>query len=82
MKPGGAIRSCLLDFGLTAIRRRNTGFFNQLHQLGHRSDTELAHHSATVNFHCLFRSTQLSGNLLVQHAGDDQLHHLKLAQRQ
>ncbi|HMJ26023.1 MAG TPA: hypothetical protein VK475_09355 [Pyrinomonadaceae bacterium] len=35
-----------------------------------------------MNFNCLFRRTKFSGNLFVQHAGDDQLHYFELARRQ
>ena len=35
-----------------------------------------------MNFYCLFRRAEFSGNLFVQHAGDDQLHHFELARRQ
>src|SRR5206468_126059 len=61
---------------------RNTGSFNQSHQLGHRGDIELLHNPAAVNFYCLLCRAQLSGNLLVQHAGNDELHYFELARCQ
>jgi hypothetical protein len=40
------------------------------------------HDAAAVDFHCLFRCAQFSGNLFVQHTPDDKLHYFELARRQ
>jgi hypothetical protein len=38
---------------------------NQTHKLSYRGNTQLLHHSATMDLHRLFRRAQLSGDLLV-----------------
>jgi hypothetical protein len=63
-------------------RPRDTGSLLQSHQLGHRGDTKLLHHPTTVDLHCLLPCTQLSGNLLVQQARNDELQYFELARRQ
>ena len=35
-----------------------------------------------MNFYRFFRGAKFPGNLFVQHAGNDKLHHFKLASRQ
>src|SRR5262249_29737572 len=41
-----------------------------------------SHHSAAMNFYCLFGRAKFSRDLFVQHASCDQLHHFKLARCQ
>ena len=53
-----------------------------VHQAGEGARLHLAHELATMHFHCDFRDTQLHGHLLVQAAGDDQLHDFAFTQAQ
>src|SRR6185312_10797591 len=45
-------------------------------------DPHLEHPPSTVELDRLFANAQFSGDLFVQHARNDQLHHLKLSRRQ
>jgi len=81
-RPGAPIAICQLDLGLTISHRREACVLDQPHELGYRGDAKLLHYAATVDFHCLLRRAQFSGNLLVQHTRDDKLHYFELARRQ
>ena len=65
-----------------SFRKRDVRFFNQTHKFCNGSDAQLLHCPAAMDFYCLFRGAQFSGNLFVQHTRDHQLHHLELPRRQ
>src|SRR5882724_2577564 len=81
-RTGAPIAVCLLDLGLTDSHRCEACVLDQPHELGYRGHAKLLHCAATVDFHCLLRGAPFSGNLLVQHTRDDELHYFELARRQ
>src|SRR6266852_2757997 len=56
--------------------------FDHFHELGERLRVHLLHCPAPVNLHGIFCSSELTSNLLVEHAGNHHGDHLPLARRQ
>ena len=68
-----------LDLGFILYWRNDDRFLHETHQLSYRSDTELLHHPAAMNFHCFLRHAKFAAHLFVQHSGNHELHHFELA---
>jgi hypothetical protein len=57
----------------------DSGILREADKIRDRSHPKLLHHAPPMNFDCLLRRLQFSGNLLIQKTQDDKPHHFKLA---
>src|ERR1700722_9617441 len=64
------VRRIPVNLGLLALAGMNSESFNHLNQVGQRVCLHLLHRPAAVNLYCVFCGSDLSRDLLVEHACD------------
>src|SRR5580704_12562054 len=76
----GDFPGCELRWSLIALRKIK--LFSHSYQVRERVSAHLLHNPAAVHFNRDFTRTQFRRDLLVEPAGDDELHNFALAGRQ